>query len=338
LVPWSTGTSPSSFGAALLFISIVATDISSRLGVPLLLVFLGLGMLAGEDDPGGIQFDDFNAAYVVGTLALAVGGRLLLWLINRLALISGLYPLLDAAGGLVTLTVAAQLGGSGFLAIYLTGLILGNSRLQSGQNILRVHDGPAWLSQIVIFVILGLLLTPSQLVAVAPAALAVSAFLMLVARPAAVFVRPAPLNKLFDPHLEPDRLEAHRYFGDFALNGDAEIGEVATVYGLAVPEDIAGQTLAEYLNGAFHGRAVVGDRAPLVAAPSSWYERSTAGRSSASGCACTAAGAARHGRSSPKSLQPGTCLFPPRPAKGRTSPCLDSFGNDCSRSSRPSRR
>ena len=59
-------------GALLLLISIVASDISSRLGAPLLLVFLALGMLAGEDGPGGIRFDDFEIAYVIGTLALAV--------------------------------------------------------------------------------------------------------------------------------------------------------------------------------------------------------------------------------------------------------------------------
>ncbi|HEU4352350.1 MAG TPA: cation:proton antiporter, partial [Burkholderiales bacterium] len=59
-------------GAALLLLSIVVSDISSRLGAPLLLVFLGLGMLAGEDGPGGIRFDDFESSYVIGTLALAV--------------------------------------------------------------------------------------------------------------------------------------------------------------------------------------------------------------------------------------------------------------------------
>lgn len=59
-------------GALLLLVSIVASDISSRMGAPLLLVFLALGMLAGEDGPGGIRFDDFETAYVIGTLALAV--------------------------------------------------------------------------------------------------------------------------------------------------------------------------------------------------------------------------------------------------------------------------
>ena len=541
-------------GALLLLVSIVASDISSRMGAPLLLVFLALGMLAGEDGPGGIRFDDFETAYLIGTVALAViifdggmrtrretfrvallpaltlaapgvvitaalvglfsawmlglhwlqgmllgaivgstdaaavfallrnqgaalqervaatleiesgsndpmaifltvgllellaagrtslepslalafvmqfgigaalglaGGRLLVWLINRLTLLTGLYPLLAVAGGLLIYAVTAQLGGSGFLAIYAAGLVLGNSQLQAAQNILRVHDGLAWLSQIAMFLILGLLITPSRLVDVALPALGIAAFLILVARPLAVFVcllpfrfpwreqlyigwvglrgavpivlalfpimygvedarlyfnvaffivlvslllqgwtiapaarllrlevppsteplqrltldmpghfeheilgyqvqpgslvaardlstlelpdgmqimtvmrdgAPQPLrpeltfapgdfvyvlaqpkalpqvNKLFDPHQAPDRLEEHRYFGDFVLNGDARLGDLADVYGLDIPEQHAGKTLADYLRERFHGRVVVGDRASLGSA------------------------------------------------------------------------
>jgi cell volume regulation protein A len=541
-------------GALLLLVSIVASDISSRMGAPLLLVFLALGMLAGEDGPGGIRFDDFDVSYLVGTLGLAViifdggmrtrretfrvalwpavslatlgvvitaglvgvfaawmlglhwlqglligaivgstdaaavfallrnagtrlkervaatleiesasndpmaifltvallellatgrgelglavlaalaeqfgigaalglgGGRLLVWLINRLRLATGLYPLLAMSGGLLIFAVTTQLGGSGFLAIFLAGALLGNSRLQAAQNILRVHDGLAWLSQIALFLILGLLLTPSELLGVAAPALAIAAFLMLVARPAAVFVgllpfrfpwreqlfvswvglrgavpvvlalfpliygadnarlyfnvaffivlislllqgwtiapvarwlrlevppgieplqrvtldipghfeheilcyevrpgsgiagrdfaelelpedkhvmavmrdgipqtlraglqfragdyvymlvRPtslARLSMLFDPHVEPDRLEEHRYFGDFVLNGDAVTGELAAVYGFAVPAGAADKTLAQYLDDACRGRAVVGDRVRLGSA------------------------------------------------------------------------
>jgi len=549
--PWTTAIL---IGAALLLVSIVASDISSRMGAPLLLVFLFLGMLAGEDGPGGIRFDDFETAYVIGTLALAViifdggmrtrrerfrvalwpalslatlgviitaalvglfagwalglggvqgmllgaivgstdaaavfallrtqgaalkervaatleiesgsndpmaifltvallellaagrtqlevsiaaallmqfgigaalglaGGRGLVWLINRLSLATGLYPLLAMAGGLLIYAAAARLGGSGFLAIYLAGLVLGNAQLRSAQNILRVHDGLAWLSQIAMFLILGLLITPSQLLDIALPALGIAAFLMLVARPLAVMLsllpfrfpwreqlyigwvglrgavpivlalfpmmygiedarlyfnvaffivlvslllqgwtiapaarvlglevppatephqrltldvpghfeheilayevqpgsliagrdlaavdlpepmqimavlrdgRPqalrqglklaprdyvyvlaepkslAQLNHLFDPHRAPDRLEEHRYFGDFVLNGDAVLGEVAEIYGIEVPESASRKTLAEYLKGLFHGRVVVGDRAALGSA------------------------------------------------------------------------
>jgi cell volume regulation protein A len=128
----------------------------------------------------------FAQQFAIGALLGIVGGRALAWLINRLTLISGLYPLLAAAGGVLIYALAAQLGGSGFLAIYLAGVVLGNSKLQAAQTIFRVHDGLAWLAQIVMFLLLGLLATPSQLVMVAGPALAVAAFLMLVARPAAV--------------------------------------------------------------------------------------------------------------------------------------------------------
>jgi len=71
------------------------------------------------------------------------------------------------------------------------------------------------------------------------------------------------LSKLFDPHRVPDRLEEHRYFGDFVLQGDAILGDLAAVYGLALPDGAADKSLANYLAEAFHGRAVVGDRVRL---------------------------------------------------------------------------
>jgi cell volume regulation protein A len=74
------------------------------------------------------------------------------------------------------------------------------------------------------------------------------------------------LGKLFDPHRVPDRLEEHRYFGDFVLNGDAMLGDLAATYGLDAPEEAAAKSLADYLDEAFHGRAVVGDRVRIGAA------------------------------------------------------------------------
>jgi len=115
-----------------------------------------------------------------------LGGRLLVWLINHLTLETGLYPLLAIAGGLTIYGGVTVAGGSGFLAIYLVGIILGNAQLQAKQNILRVNDGMAWLSQIMMFLMLGLLVTPSQIPAIALPALAIGLVLILVARPMAV--------------------------------------------------------------------------------------------------------------------------------------------------------
>jgi potassium/hydrogen antiporter len=310
-------------GGVLLLLSIFASAISQRLGMPLLLVFLILGMLAGEDGPGGIMFDDIQAAHLVGSLALAIilldgglrtevasfrvglrpavglatlgvvltaaitglvahyvfvltwlealllgaivgstdaaavfsllhsrglelkqrvaatleiesgsndpmaifltivlvealaaghttltwdvgrmfvlqmglgavmglaGGRLVAALINRMDLTSGLYPLLALAGGLFVYGATSAAGGSGFLAIYLAGLVLGNRRMQAMHNIRRFHDGMAWLSQIGMFLMLGLLVTPSELIDVAPQGLLIAAVLMFLARPLTVWV------------------------------------------------------------------------------------------------------------------------------------------------------
>lgn len=310
-------------GAVLLLLAILASALSYRIGMPLLLVFLAIGMLAGEDGPGGIVFNDDSIAYAVGSVALAVillsgglntraesfptslrpaavlatlgvlitcvvtglfaawildfgwlegllvgavvgstdaaavfallhakglalkqrvaatleiesgsndpmaalltitfielilsgertpglrtllplaqqmgfglaagvgGGWLLAWLTHRLPLERGMYPMLILAGGLLLYSLTTVLGGSGFLAIYLAGVVIGNRNPREASNILQVHDGLSWLAQITMFLMLGLLATPSDLLANAPAALAIALVMMLVARPLAVWL------------------------------------------------------------------------------------------------------------------------------------------------------
>jgi cell volume regulation protein A len=308
-------------GSALVLLSIFAGLFSARLGAPLLLVFLGLGMLAGEQGPGGILFRDFHAAYLIGSIGLAIilfdgglrtdpddvrralwpslalatigvvvtaavvgaaaallfstswtggllvgaivaptdaaavsallhlrrlelrarvaailevesgindpisvllavllvelllapaplsgshvaallareilggaafgigGGYGLLALVNRLEATSGLYPILALAGATALFGGAQTVGASGFLAVYLAGLILGSHRHRATQVINQAFDAFAWLSQIVLFLMLGLLVTPSALVPTLAPSLVVAAVLMLVARPLAV--------------------------------------------------------------------------------------------------------------------------------------------------------
>jgi cell volume regulation protein A len=129
----------------------------------------------------------FLAQMGIGTLVGLACGWLAARLINGINLgAPGLYPLLAGACGLVAFGVAAVLGGSGFLAIYLAGIVLGNSRLVFQRGTFRFMDGLAWMGQIAMFVVLGLLSTPSDLLATAGPALLVSAVLILVARPVAV--------------------------------------------------------------------------------------------------------------------------------------------------------
>ncbi|MGH8501634.1 MAG: potassium/proton antiporter [Gammaproteobacteria bacterium] len=539
--------------AGLLFlVSILASVVSYRLGMPVLLMFLGLGMLAGEDGPGGIHFSDVQSAHLFGSMALAiilfdgglrtkvsvfrvalwpaaalatagviltaaitgvfaawifdlnwlegllvgaivgstdaaavfallrahdlgikqrvgatleiesgsndpmaifltialievllmdqgilswtlaqefimqmglgaafglVGGRLLVRLINRLPLTGGLYPLLALSGALGVYGCAAVIGGSGFLAIYLAGLVLGNRRLQAANNIERFHDGMAWLSQIGMFLMLGLLVTPSALLPIAWQALLVAAVLILIARPLAVLISLAPfrfpwreqvfiswvglrgavpivlalfpllaeldhatlyfnvaffvvlvsllvqgwsvapvarwlrlevpatsevvqrveldvpgqsdfelvgykvaadspalarpaddlplpdgvqlatilrgqralrtdqavamqagdrayliakpedlplLDRVFVTSRAPERLSERRFFGEFVLDADAKVGDLAAAYNFEAPPHAARLTLAEYLSAAFSGRAVVGDAVALA--------------------------------------------------------------------------
>jgi potassium/hydrogen antiporter len=318
------------FGGALLLLSILASVVSSRVGAPLLLVFLVIGMLLGEDGPGGIHFDDFDNAYLIASLALAIilfdggfrtpfaairtawgpaavlatvgvlvtaavtglaaaifftdgwleallvgavvastdaaavflllhqrgmelhrrvsttlevesgandpmavfltitlveaitiggagqiasaitqslllqlglgaviglaGGAVLTWMVNRLELAAGLYPVFVVAAALVIFGGAQTLGGSGFLAVYLAGILSGNRRLRASKLVRRFHDGIAWVSQIVMFLMLGLLVTPTNLLPDLMEAGVVALFLMFVARPLAVAVCLAPFR------------------------------------------------------------------------------------------------------------------------------------------------
>ena len=308
-------------GSILVLLSIFAGLFSARLGAPLLLVFLGLGMLAGAQGPGHILFRDFPAAYLIGSVSLAIilfdgglrtdpgaiqralwpsvalatvgviataaivgaaavllfstswirgllvgaivaptdaaavsallhlrglelrarvagtlelesgfndptsilltvllvslllapahltgthiaaqlaweaaggvafgvpGGYLLLALINRVEATSGLYPILALAGAGALFGGAQTAGASGFLAVYLAGLILGTHRHRATQIINQAFDAFAWLCQIVLFLMLGLLVAPSDLVPILGPSLVIAVLLMLVARPVAV--------------------------------------------------------------------------------------------------------------------------------------------------------
>ena len=322
-------------GAFLLLLSIFVGLVSSRIGAPLLLAFLGLGMFFGEDGPGGIFFDNYFAAYMIGSLALAIilfdgglrtdfgsfrlaawpalllasvgvavtsaltgiaarwlfelgwlesfligavvgstdaaavffllhlhgldvkprvrsvlevesglndpmavfltiggvelllagdrepswsllldfanqiaggaaiglaAGFVLVWLINRLQLAGGLYPVLAMAFALFTFGGAQTLGASGFLAVYLAGLVVGNRRHRATQLIERFHDGLAWLAQMVMFVMLGLLVTPSDLLPTLIPSVLIAVFLVVVARPLAVVLCLLPFRFAWNEH------------------------------------------------------------------------------------------------------------------------------------------
>lgn len=153
-------------------------------------VFLTVGLLEvimGGMEPGMPLLWLFLVQMSVGAVVGVLVGRLGAEANNRINLdAAGLYPVMMGAVGLLAYGAAASLGGSGFLAVYIAGIILGNSRIVFQRGIFLFTDGMAWLSQIVMFTVLGLLSFPSRLLEVAPAGLAIAGVLILVARPLAV--------------------------------------------------------------------------------------------------------------------------------------------------------
>ncbi len=132
----------------------------------------------------------------VGSVALemgiGLGAGLILGRLGRLAMqrlvlsAGGLYSVVTLALALLAFGATTLVGGSGFMAVYVTGLVLGRSVIPYRAGVLRVHDALSWFSQIAMFLLLGLLVFPSRLAAVTWEGLLLALFLAFVARPVAV--------------------------------------------------------------------------------------------------------------------------------------------------------
>ncbi|MGD9868511.1 MAG: potassium/proton antiporter [Hyphomicrobiales bacterium] len=131
---------------------------------------------------------------VMGAAIGLLGGFLLATALNRLDLPSGLHPLFVVCSALALFSIASLLGGSGFLGVYLAGLVLGNRPVRAAPAIISFHDTATWLCQISMFIVLGLLVTPTKLIPYLAQALVIAAFLMLIARPVAVALCLAPFR------------------------------------------------------------------------------------------------------------------------------------------------
>ncbi len=168
----------------------VTLELESGLNDPVAVILtttLTANLMASESVNGWRVAGEMLVQLIAGAaagLAIAWAGKVVL---RKLRLASGgLYPALTLAIAFLAFGVATLIHGSGFLAVYLAGLVLGNSELPYKAGLLRVHDALAWLSQIGMFLILGLLVFPSRLMEVAPVGLGIALLLAFVLRPVTV--------------------------------------------------------------------------------------------------------------------------------------------------------
>jgi cell volume regulation protein A len=153
-------------------------------------VFLTIGMIGLLQDASRSWGDlvvIFLVQMSVGTIMGYGLGRIMVAIVDRIRLdYGGLYAVLSLSLVLFAYGVTASVGGNGFLAVYLAGIHMGNSKFRHKRSLKGFHEGLAWLMQILMFLTLGLQVFPSHLVPVLSAGLLLSVFLMVIARPVAI--------------------------------------------------------------------------------------------------------------------------------------------------------
>jgi len=163
-------------------------------------IFLTIGLIQLITQPNSSVLNLvglFIQQMLVGALIGYGMGKAMLFLINRLKLgYEGLYPVLTLALVFLTFGLADLMGGSGFLAVYLAGIVLGQQDFLHQKSLLHFHDGLAWIMQIAMFLTLGLLVFPSRLTPIIGVGLLMAACLMFIVRPIGVFISllPSALN------------------------------------------------------------------------------------------------------------------------------------------------
>jgi cell volume regulation protein A len=153
-----------------------------------LIALLGPGL--GDSSTGALVVSTFVQQFGWGALVGGVGGFAMAALLRRVELrdAGGVLALLIGAAGLMAFAVTGLLGGSGFLAVYLFGLVVANRAADAAAPSLAAMDGYAWLAQAGMFLLLGLLVTPSTMLQVLGPGIAVALTLIFVARPLAVWL------------------------------------------------------------------------------------------------------------------------------------------------------
>ncbi len=141
------------------------------------------------DSPGWNLIFHFLQEMIFGGAIGFLLGRMVLYVLNKIPLhIEGLYPVFLMAFIFFTYSITDLVGGNGFLAVYIAGLVLGNKNFIHKKSIIRFYDGQAWLMQIIMFLTLGLLVFPSHVLPVMGLGILISLMLIFVARPIGVFI------------------------------------------------------------------------------------------------------------------------------------------------------
>lgn len=154
-----------------------------------MLTLLFLGLVLNPDMPVADLVFKFGQQIALGVAGGFLFGKIAVWVINKITLgYDGLYSVLVIAIMLFTYSATDVVGGNGFLAVYLAALYFGNQKIAKKRNIANVFDGFAWLMQIILFLTLGLLVYPKDLLPIAGVGLLISAFMILIARPVSVFL------------------------------------------------------------------------------------------------------------------------------------------------------
>jgi cell volume regulation protein A len=151
-------------------------------------------MMVPGTSMGGFVPDFARQMVLGGAVGVGIGLAFPLLLRRAPLRVGGLALVVSLAAALLSFGLAGVLGGNGFLAAYVAGIVAGSRSFPAKHTISMFQDGVAWLAQVVMFLTLGLLVFPSQLPGVIVPGLAVTAVLMLVARPAAVFLCLAPFR------------------------------------------------------------------------------------------------------------------------------------------------
>ncbi|GGD94552.1 K+/H+ antiporter [Aureimonas endophytica] len=163
-------------------------------------IFLTITFVEILRGKGGLDALDWHVLVLflrqmgLGLVAGLAGGWVIGRLLNRLRLERGLVPIFTLTLAMLLFAATGAADGSGFLATYVAGLVTGNSRIRSGPTLRQFSDGLTWLAQIIMFLVLGLLATPSQFGAIALPALGLAAVLIFVARPIAVWFCMLPFD------------------------------------------------------------------------------------------------------------------------------------------------